>query len=333
MVREALKKTLPALIVAGLAAGYGCSRDYAFPEVDVRIELDGSNTYREGEPVTFLFEGDYDNISFFSGEEGRRYCYKDRHNVTVEEVESAVLTVRYQARYGSPGGLDLYVSSDFEGLLGNDGKKDRETLEALEAGIDPETYEISLPGWRRLDYNEDVAMEWTSQTYDISDYIEGFCFAFFWHPTIPSWKTQRTYWLDPSIEIDIKDAPKSHLDLNDIGGVGVFMNEEYDAYKGSGDPSVSRTSYSAPLVFQGAAKDDFRYRGWFVSPRLQLSLVENDRGEIIKNIQSPLPKFTHTYSGPGTYTATFIVSNTTIQGESVEVKEFTINILPRIDIE
>ena len=91
-----------------------CGHDIV-EEAYFNVTHDANNKYIVGEPVTFNITGNVDNLLFFSGEQGFEYQYKDRYSVPVEDVNSASLTLEYQARYGDPGSLEVWISDKFPG--------------------------------------------------------------------------------------------------------------------------------------------------------------------------------------------------------------------------
>ena len=76
-------------------------------ETDFNVTLDADNTYYVGEPVRFNFEGEVDNVIFYSGETGSQYKYKDRYTVPAEEVLAANLNMSFQARYGLADAMQI----------------------------------------------------------------------------------------------------------------------------------------------------------------------------------------------------------------------------------
>ena len=57
-------------------------------------------TVKKGTPVEFLFHGDPDYISFFSGEIGHQYIYRDRKEISVEDIVSCDFKFSIWAQYG-----------------------------------------------------------------------------------------------------------------------------------------------------------------------------------------------------------------------------------------
>lgn len=57
-------------------------------------------TVKKGTPIQFLLHGDPDFVSFFSGEIGRQYIYRDRKEIAVEDIEACDLKFSIWSQYG-----------------------------------------------------------------------------------------------------------------------------------------------------------------------------------------------------------------------------------------
>ncbi|WP_276892768.1 DUF5017 domain-containing protein, partial [Hallella bergensis] len=81
-----------------------------------------NDTYvvKKGQPVQFTFAGDPDNIAFFSGEADHEFQYRDRDQVSPEDITSSKLTFSVWAQYGNgectKDVLKMMISEDFAGL-------------------------------------------------------------------------------------------------------------------------------------------------------------------------------------------------------------------------
>ncbi|WP_374164745.1 DUF5017 domain-containing protein [Arcticibacter sp. MXS-1] len=99
-------------IAAILLLSSSCRRDEVnVPDFDVRTD---KQEYKVNELVEFVFKGTANSITFYSGESGQEYKYKDRL-----EFDNSVLKVNMvtQTLYGSqPNNLRLMVSTDFNGV-------------------------------------------------------------------------------------------------------------------------------------------------------------------------------------------------------------------------
>ena len=85
---------------------------------------------------------------------------------------------------------------------------------------------------------------------------------------------------------------------------------------------------TATLIFQGIGANALPYAidGWVISKATPLNRVANDKGVAIKNLQNYLHTFEYTWTEPGTYTVTFVGTNSNYAGASQDVKEMTITI-------
>ena len=290
---------------------------------DFTVTLDPANTYKAGEAVTFNFDGEVDNIIFYSGETGSQYKYKDRYTVPAEDVKAVNLDMDFQARYGLAGALEIYVSKSFKGLNGADGAIDRETIKSMVEG--------GMQGWTKLDYQEGASTKWTEQSFDLSDYVENFCIAFHWCP--PQFnQTQRTYWVNGKLSLELAGTDPTVMDISELGFTTVMMNEQIeDPYKkNSGNGSIILNNpNTAALIFQGIGGNqlDYTLDGWAISKPAPLNKVANDKAVVIKNQQNYLTSYSYVWNEPGTYKVTFVGTNSNYMDSSMEVKEMTITIL------
>ena len=317
-----MKKIVMIGAVAALAAA--CTQNVVY-EIDYTVSLDKENTYMAGEPVRFNFDGLVDNIVFYSGEIGHQYKFKDRYEVPMESVKEADMNIEYQARYGEAGALEVWVSNSFEGLNGSDGAADRAAIKAMVDG--------GMEGWTKLDYQEGASTKWTSQNYDLKDYMNGFSIAFHWNPPTNT-KTQRTYWINGDITLDLEGMNPSVIDFTSLDFIPVMMNEEIEDpyYKNNGNGTINLNKREADIVMQGVGANALPYAidGWLISKPIPLNKVSNDQGTVIKNLQNYLHTFEYTWTEPGTYTVTFVGTNSNYAGRSEKVHEFTIIVLPKL---
>ena len=82
------------------------------------VSFDGQTiTVKSGTPVECHFNGDPDFLTFYSGEAGKEYKYRERTTVDEGEVETSTLKFKLTPQYGKPENiLTMYVSADFPGL-------------------------------------------------------------------------------------------------------------------------------------------------------------------------------------------------------------------------
>lgn len=314
----AVSLTVPALFSA-------CTQEDILYDVDFNVTLAPENTYYAGDPVTFNFEGEVDNLLFFSGESGHEYRYKDRYSITMDLIKSATLHLEIQPRYGA-GTLGVWYSSSFTGLAGNDGEADRATMAQLEEG--------GMSGWTPLtvwdEDNKETSLVTTIVDFDITPAIENFSLAFLWDHTDIT-QTQRHYYVNGSISIEAEGFGTITSDLKDLVMTAVMMNDELDPYhKNAGNGSI-RFDTDQDITFAGVGGNVLEYplKGWVVTTPQQLNAIANDKGTVIKNMQNYMETFSYTFAEPGTYTVTFVGRNVNYVGSSEQVKEVTVTILDR----
>lgn len=292
---------------------------------DFNVTLDTTNTYFVGEPVIFNFEGEVDNVIFYSGETGSQYQYKDRFTVPAEDVKAVNMDMSFQARYGKADALEVWVSKSFEGLNGEDGAADKAAIKAM--------YERGMQGWTKLDYQEGASTKWTEQQFDLSEYVENFTIAFHWCPTDIT-ATQRTYWVNGTLSLELEGTDPTKMDISELGFTTVMMNEEIEDpyHKNAGNGSIILNNpKTAALIFQGVGGNALTYAldGWAISTPAPLNRVANDKAVVIKNLQNYMDSFEYVWNEPGTYHVTFVGTNSDYKSETMEVKEMTVTIIDK----
>lgn len=316
-------KTRIFIIAIALLAAVSCKQELLF-DAGCQVTLDESNTYRVGDPVIFNIEGNADAITFFSGENGHQYVYRDRLTVPFEDITALTMTGRIQPRYGKDNSLDIYFSNEYEyNLKGDDGEADRATIRKM--------YEEGMQGWDLVYSADDTMNAWHDYSFDLSKYASNFAIAYHWHSTSRGQTvTQRTYWIDGYVNVSLKGVNPSSKTLRDIELTSVMMNPEREAYwKNKSNGSVVFNNSAAQLCFQGCAATEFDYDMdvWVFSRPIALNSVSPDKCEVIKNIINKTEPYSYVYTEPGTYTATFVGVNETIQGRSEKVKNVRVTII------
>ncbi|MGM9791112.1 MAG: DUF5017 domain-containing protein [Candidatus Cryptobacteroides sp.] len=325
-------KKLYICAAAALLMAASCQHDIVRP-AEFTVSLDESNTYLAGDPVRFNFTGEVDNIIFYSGETGHQYKYRDRYTVPVEDVLSIRLDMNIMAKYGSKPGLEMYVTNTFEGLKGDDAQADKATVKALAEG--------GMQGWTRLEWS-DLANKWKAQSYgeaegdpDFKAMADNFCIAFHWCPPTHE-DTQRWYYINGSLHLELDGAEPSDTDLGEMGLVTVMLNDEIeDPYhkNASNGSIILNKPNDATILCQGVAKDVLTYAldGWIFSTPMPLNRVANDKAVVIKNLQNYLHSYEYVFEEPGTYEVTFVGSNENyLQKDGKEVT-MRITVLEKLD--
>jgi hypothetical protein len=72
---------------------------------------------------------------------------------------------------------------------------------------------------------------------------------------------------------------------------------------------------------------DYTNEDWLITERIDLTAILPDQGAALKSYSERLNTYSHIYTEAGTYTVTFVGSNTTIYGSKEDVKELTIEVV------
>lgn len=296
-----------------------CSQNEAALDPAFNITLDSGNSYVAGEPVKFNVKGNIDNILFYSGEPGSEYVYRDRFEVSPEQIKSASLDLECQSRYGSgEGGLEIYVSNKFTGLKWDDAESDRALVREMVEG--------GMKDWIRLEYKEGASQEWTSHHYDVSEYLDNFALAFHWCPEQPG---QRTFWVNGNLSVQMDGKEPETFTLQGLGADAVMMTPEVDAYhKNQGNGSIKFDSKNAEIAFQGGKDVAYAIDGWVFTTPMPLCKVANDKGIVIKNMQNYLRTYEYTWQTPGTYKVVFVGTELIDGNVEEQIRNFTMTIMP-----
>lgn len=344
MVKKILTAAAAALALA--CALTGCDESDLNNPVDFGVRLDPENTYVAGESVKFDFTGSYENLVFFSGEDTHKYKYKDRFQLSPEDVRSASLNLTLVSQYGhasDPGSaMEIYVSDSFDGLTGTDFLADSIKINSM--------VEAGLPGWEKIDtvpgalYQNSRATEF-SKTYPLDGkYIDQFSLAFHYHPnwatdeTTASWK--KFCYFTGNLSLDLYGAAPSAQDIRTLNYVGIVMNNKASFPNPYG--TVAWNGLTGGFLYDYPGKGYVSFVGgkntsgvldldvWMISAPITLNMIDPDEGETIKGFIDYLPSYEYTFENPGTYTVTFIASNASHIGQSQEVKEVTVTIVDKM---
>ncbi len=294
-----------------LAILISCEKKEAIP---LKLEVHtAKNSYKVGEQVLFHISGNPDQLTFFSGEEGHKYIYRERTKAIPQAV---TLEFASNRRYGTdaqqPNSLRLLVSQQFAGVYQPDAIKESDwaditaafTLSGIQAN--DATYvssgQVDLSKLSTLGFN-----------LDANAFIY---FAFKYRGTTGS--TQPRWWIN-------------HFSLNTETTAGVILpiaNLQTAAWTSIGleNSPVPWLLSSAGLRFQGGGATIGSNQVWAISKPLDLTSVTPDKGVALKNMSTRIDTYAYTFTAPGTYEITFVGSNSNVYGAYPAIKTVTLEV-------
>lgn len=306
-----MKKTiLGCLPVLGLlTACEGAFNDVLEPSFDVTVS---SLSYEVNQPITFDFTGNSDIVTFYSGESGSEYQYKDRTQIEGGKPQLQFTSLR---RYGAQNGIPdntitLLVSEDFTNVHNA-------------TAIENATW-VDITDRAKWSYAVHPDMTYTpSGVVDLSDFDSSNApiFIAFKYNDVPSSVSQRA-WNIKDLSVDIV-----------LPGDGSLINLANSANMSWGtvnilNPARVWTFNTTEIIIWGGAAGMDENEDWIISKPIFLNRVQPDKGISIKNNPSALlTDYTFPgYGEPGSYNVTFEIINANRWDVKRTLKEFTITV-------
>lgn len=267
------------------------------PQFDVSVE---KLTYKVGDTVKFNFTGKPDNITFFSGEAGKSYEFRNRTSVSGK----AELQFTSFRQNNKPNTLKFLYSTDFAGLVDS-------------TNIVNATW-VDITSRVTLSSGVDNTPSGLVDVTDLQALNKPVYFAFR-YTDVTSTTAQATWTLrDFVVRNTVNNRVFEILNLADAGWGRFSMINKTNIW------TVSATG----LRFTGGAANSPNNDAWVIARPANLSFVTKDVGEGIKDLNLKLPSYNHIYNTPGTYKVTFLAQNANIEGSKMILKELTITITP-----
>ncbi|SCH80313.1 DUF5017 domain-containing protein [uncultured Bacteroides sp.] len=265
-----------------------------------------------GDEVIFDFSGNPDYLVFYSGEEGKKYAYKDRLKVDVESV-SLSYTIGQQYTddaYQNRETMEIYISTDFGGDYSVKGIENA-TWQKL-SGIDE--------GALKVPVCSETREEKVSDEGDLSAFKDqNFYLAFRYQtPAVPNLEKSQ-----PKINIEpislMKKAGETTTVMNnpqkEFGFSYVFVE---------GKSQNNFSTNDSRLLFQPQNTTGVAVDVWAISQSIDVTAVSPDQGEPITALNMRASSYTYRYNTPGEYTVTFVARNANLWNSESVVKELKV---------
>lgn len=305
-----------------LAATLGACDNNRIDDLDFSISLNNpQETYKVGEPVTFNLYGDPDYLLFFSGEYGMKYANRNR---TQADVEDLSLTYNLQLRYATKrfrNGVRILISDDFNGIYDEE-NINKATWSNMNGQLRVPVIESENEGYQHGEIR-DVQV-------DLSDYkYKNFYLAVEYDlPALNDEEKEKKYvhpdvYFYPKLNQTIdgivtqKTSPKADFGFN---FVRIKSNDT-----SSDNPTVTAVDDEKVSINGRNGKNGTHV--WAVSQPIDASKVSADEGISLKSYSAALPDYTHIYSKPGEYTATFVARNANAWNCTEKVKEVKVTVV------
>lgn len=274
-----------------------CNKTLKVDSVSLDVTT-ASTSYNAGDTVNFMFKGQPDMITFYSGEPGHNYLYRDR--TTAEGKVQVQFTS--DAQYGTQDStLQLLVSTDFNGNY--------------------DSADIYKATW--TDVTNQAALSTGSDTasgiIDLSaDTAANKPIYFAFKYTGDTGSTQKT-WTITNFQMNLLLADSS------ITSIANMANAGWNAVNIKNSAAVWSIS-SSQLRIAGGNASAAANEDWVITSPLITDQVLPDVGIAIKNITALLPGYSYVYAKPGSYNAVFVATSATADGVKSLVKTVDLTI-------
>lgn len=273
------------------------------PEFSVTAE---STTIQAGDTVQFKIAGNAENIVFYSGEPGSTYAHRNR---TTGEGKAELNFTSHQTNTGEANTLVLLASTDFKGV-------------ADSAGIVNATW-TDITSRATLSTGADKTPSGTIDLTDFQALRKPVYFAFRYqgynHATLkqPTWAIRTFNVLN--VLPDGKVATNATIDK--VGWAAYsFKNPtvQWAIAATGGVVTINGTG-------SGSTKED--NEDWVISRGFDLDEVTPDPGLSLRSLSTvAITGHPHAYQNPGTYKATFVAFNNSVDDQKTVVREVTITV-------
>ena len=304
----------------------GCRKEFEKVS-DVAFEVNAtSGTYKVGEPVLFEMSGDPDFITFYSGEEGNDYAFKDTDRITETEMTFSFMTTTSSGTVGypNPSVVPIAWSDDFSGEY---------TVEAVNnATWHDITDQFRLPddtGVTQLFSNELYITDLYTDPSKPIYFRFYYCVEAFDQSLAGGQGNGRTQWQFQSVALN-GVAGETVSELYDIVGAGwtIVKTDSYnDESIGNFQPDIN----SGRILFRSDFRPTQDRECWAVSgPIHKIDNINHgpDRGLGIKSVaDSDMTEYTYTYTEPGVYEVAFVAANANVYDRKETVRHLTVEIV------
>ena len=298
-------------------AGASCTKEEAV--VPVFEVSTAKTTYKANEIITFNFSGNPDVISFFSGENGKKYAQLGRESAA-GTPKLAFTSLRAQG--SQPGSLQLMVSTDFPGI----GADSSATVARIAAASWTDITSRAI-----LSAGASVA----SGSVDLTDIAAGGKPVFLAFKYTGTAGTVQNKWTISGLTVTNTLADGTVYTIGNLCtaaianyGVSTIFSPGWVAYRVSGGANWAPGS---SLIITGAATaagSTGNSEAWAFSGPINLNKVSGDVGTAIKEASTRVSSYNYAFSTPGEYTVTFRAANTNVYGSHDVIKEMTLTITP-----
>lgn len=254
-----------------------------------------------GNSVTFNFENAPETMTFYSGETGKEYRYRDRDTL------SGKVELKFTTLVLNPLGtnLSLLIATNLSSPIDTNSIKNANWTDITDKAVISKGVDntpsgiIDLSGFNTGDAKIAIAYRYTDIKRSGSQSI--------------------VYVRDVQLTKTAADGAVYNL-LNLADGKWVAVNFQ--------NPAAVWSINATRLYLNGGNATSASNEDWVISRTIDLKKIKKDAGIAIKSVVQNLTSYKYTYSTPGTYLVTFVGRNNYVKDSKQQVREVTITVTP-----
>lgn len=280
-------------------------RDVAEPSMSITLE---KTTYKVNESMTFKISGTADIVTFYSGQSGKEFEFRDR--IKVDGTPQMTFTSFRQLgpAVASPDpSLRIMTSTNFNGIYNADF--------------------IALAKWKDITDRATLstgADNTASGVIDLSDVstLDSAVYIAFKYTGVKDASVAQPTWTIKNFTVNNKIADGSLVNVKTIANITWSAVNILN-------PARTWTYNTTQLQMAGGPANTDDNEDWLISQPLELKRVTRSLGVGIKNPATALSSYVFAgYPAAGTYKVTFEVINVNKFDTKTSLKEFLITVEP-----
>ncbi len=308
------------------------------------VSFDGQIvTAKKGTPIEFILSGDPDFLTFFSGEAGSKYLYRERETIDPSLIKSSTLDFLLWFQYGNPVTTvekHIYIADDFTGLYKNDFAADSVLIEQFEK--DGKWKElVPQDGFPTASVGSNAQA--TPYSIDMKEYMgKRIAIAVCYRGINNTMAQSRMYFEQMRITNVMTNGQVAEFYAGSFGFTPINMmnkwnlkdqvsmttGREYGTVTNntSGIWNMTGVGGGSFFIHSSNASDPLKY-SWLVSDLITINSCSPDRGTKIKDITQRLASHTYTYNEVGIYNVTFLARNANVDHASTTTCNMVVNVV------